>query len=363
MKNKNCSFTVLIQQLETPWEPVKVLMALLESLKQALKAKMSSKGLLAVPPAWLGYSYRSWKETDAFDDLSTDCYLFAVIERYMSLRSQLKVKQNIDGLLFLNIDHFLVALQKRNDPVGYAVWKNIKDAIESAAGAGILTGGSAKKISNQTLLVFSTRKTTESLDKELILAALRKNPAWLNIRLFLGISLDSIHTRTPPDMKWLGERLQKAGLNAEAIQNKLGEAIRGLSEAGGNFRFKDLVDAAKQEVRGVWDAAGRDPDENAAAIVEEGNIVKIIKIIAPDTEHEEWQSWRDRIKKISEKIHKRRNAEPLEKVFREIVSLVEADEPVVQAGLAKSLGIPKNTINRYIGTLHQILGESTGLPS
>ena len=81
----------------------------LPELQRILRYRMREKNLLSAPPAYLGYpGIPSWTDPNAFEDIIADCYIFAVLQRLVSLQNQLKIKPNVDGLIFRNVDNFLI---------------------------------------------------------------------------------------------------------------------------------------------------------------------------------------------------------------------------------------------------------------
>jgi hypothetical protein len=70
-----------------------------------------------------------WSQRDAFEDILLDCYKFAILDRLTALQEQLKIKPNVDGLISRNVSNFLLERQRKHDPIGYAVFLNVHDAV------------------------------------------------------------------------------------------------------------------------------------------------------------------------------------------------------------------------------------------
>ena len=110
-----------------------------EIIGKVLKSKMRERNLWDKPPILLGYSdHQDWKNKDAFIDMIIDCYEYAILRRYQSLKAQASIKDNIDGLVFLNIDHFLQDRQQAHDPEGYAIFKNVEAVLQNLSKSGFI---------------------------------------------------------------------------------------------------------------------------------------------------------------------------------------------------------------------------------
>src|SRR5262245_49899943 len=136
-------------------------------LRAALVSEMKKRGLWQSPPCYLGaYGWESWdaeapqgsgsgRAQGALGELVADCYAFIFVDRLQSLKRQLEEKPDIDGLVLLNIRHFLHERQRVHDPLGFRVFELLQAAVEEAISSGslhVLAGD--KKIRNDTLLGF-----------------------------------------------------------------------------------------------------------------------------------------------------------------------------------------------------------------
>ena len=128
------------------------------ALRAALRSELKRRGLWETPPVYLGiYGWESWeasgeKET-ALEELLAECYSYIFFLRLRSLEAQLKLKENIDGLIFLNIRHFLHERQKEHDPLGSQVFQVLQAAVRAAVAEGdlyVLQGD--ERIRNHTVL-------------------------------------------------------------------------------------------------------------------------------------------------------------------------------------------------------------------
>ncbi|MES1245070.1 MAG: hypothetical protein ABUT39_25930, partial [Acidobacteriota bacterium] len=94
-------------------------------LRAALVGEMKKRGLWQSPPCYLGaYGWESWDAEEgtgagraqgALGELVADCYAFIFVDRLQSLKRQLLDKPDIDGLVLLNIRHFLHERQRVHD--------------------------------------------------------------------------------------------------------------------------------------------------------------------------------------------------------------------------------------------------------
>lgn len=115
-----------------------------DKLRALLRAKMRQRRLLSSPPYFLGsdYShYRDWGEEGAFTDLLLDCLLevFFADRYFLRLRARAAEPEgDIEGLIALNVSHFLTERTRRADPAGYAAYQNLLGAAREALAAGRL---------------------------------------------------------------------------------------------------------------------------------------------------------------------------------------------------------------------------------
>src|SRR5579884_4244775 len=78
----------------------------LEEIRGVLRRRMRRSGLLGWRPAQLGYpGIASWRAEGALEDITHDCYVFAVATRIKGLRRALRPDQDLDPLIVRNIDN------------------------------------------------------------------------------------------------------------------------------------------------------------------------------------------------------------------------------------------------------------------
>lgn len=136
-------------------------------LRAELVKELKQRGLWQSPPSYLGIcGWERWdseapgsgatqRRAGALGELVADCYAFIFVDRLQSLKRQLESKPDIDGLILLNIRHFLHERQKEHDPLGFRVFEFLQSAVEEAVASGslhVLAGD--RKVRNDTLLGF-----------------------------------------------------------------------------------------------------------------------------------------------------------------------------------------------------------------
>jgi hypothetical protein len=256
------------QQLEALWK----------ALRAALRSELKKRGLWDSPPAYLGiYGWESWEpagarrgttEESALEELLVECYSFIFIARLRSLEAHLKIKPNIDGLVFLNIRHFLHERQKAHDPLGSQVFEVLQSAVRTAVEEGdleVIEGD--PRIRNDTVLGFGPAAGPASSPREEISTLVAR---WNDELL--------------PDLVTLRGRKQ------EEVVRRLRERLADLRLLGaGAVRFKDLVDPMKADVRARW-AAILDVSlgEVSREIRDEGG-GETVRLAPPDNQYEEQQ--------------------------------------------------------------------------
>ncbi len=129
----------------------------LKSLRRILVQELKRRELWNAPPRYLGiFGGSRWEEAELLDELVLDCFEYIFIHRIQGLRNQARVHPNIDGLITLNVQHFIHDTQRRHDPLGYRVFEIARDAVEALLKSGslyLLAGD--PNIRNDTLLGFS----------------------------------------------------------------------------------------------------------------------------------------------------------------------------------------------------------------
>ncbi|MFL6234199.1 MAG: hypothetical protein ACJ76N_13775 [Thermoanaerobaculia bacterium] len=224
-------------------------------LRAALVQELKRRGLWQSPPAYLGAcGWESWdseappgsgpaRAQSALGELVADCYAFIFVDRVQSLKRHLEEKPDIDGLVLLNVRHFLHERQKVHDPLGFRVFELVQAAVEEAVASGdlhVLAGD--RKIRNDTLLGFHPAAEPLATPADWTRVALRWNDELM------------------PDLVTAQTR------RLAAVVRRLRELLLELPQAGVEaFRLKDLLDPLKRDARGRWAALLEEGEEGSGA--------------------------------------------------------------------------------------------------
>jgi hypothetical protein len=220
------------------------------ALRLALRSELRRRGLWDKPPSYLGvYGWESWATGPArpvpaggvaagplgagpLEELLGDCYVFIFVDRLRTLKAQLAIKPNVDGLVFLNIRNFLYERQKAHDPLGYHVFEVVSAAVKKCLAEGalhVLEGD--PRVRNETVLGFDP--------------AAASPPRQIDVRSWAGRVDDEL----------LPELVTARGELQDEVAARLAARLHGLCQEGiESFRFKDLLDPLKDGVRERWAA-------------------------------------------------------------------------------------------------------------
>jgi hypothetical protein len=279
--------------------------------------------------------------------------------RLQNLRNRLKVQENIDGYVRMNIGHFLYDARKGGDRVGYHVAMNTRAAVNCATekeGCITLEGfNRSGNVCNKTLLIFGSplqeiepRQLEQNIRK-----ALLQNPNWREGRKVL--------------YKLAGT---EEGFE-ESLCKMICEIVNHLKKLDiSHLSFKDLVDVMKDEVRGinpipVFDSISGDDNDD-----DNDQDKKKIQIPAlPDDDprlYEEWECWSEWCGNMMEAIKQsgfqKKIKERRLQVFIERKKAVEKQafeqnpEKNIpsQQRLAEILDVGTGTINTDLGKLREL---------
>jgi hypothetical protein len=364
-------FTGYVRSLDARGEPPdsQAFQELLAALRGALRAELQKRGLWEAPPSYLGvYGWRRWEEgTDggALEELLAECYFYIFVTRLRSLQAQLQAKPNLEGLVFLNIRHFLHERQRDHDPLGSQVFEVLWAAVQAAVSAGelhILAGD--RKIRNDTVLGFERGADPAAILREdLRSVAVR----WNNELL--------------PDLITLRGRRQ------EEIVTRLRHLLAGLREEGiAGFRFKDLIDPLKADVRSRWAAVVEIAEGDVTVEKGNGEPPRLLRIVSPDTSYEEKQAFRRLVGCVLERLAvlevRKGTREHLEKLWHLVriqaqgavegplsgaqralaEELAEEENPSYRK-IAEALDIPRDRLRDLYRTLGQLLNGCRALHS
>lgn len=207
------------------------------SLRSALRQELKRRNLWRLSPGFLGlYGWEYWSE-GALDDLTHDCYLFAIHERRRALLAQWRNQHDIYGLILRNIRSYLFETQRRHDPIGFRVFELLqltaRDLLDS--GELYLIFG-APKVRNETIMEFTSIDPTPE-------PILQADSAGLRDATLLWCD------RLLPDL------VTARGHAVKDLRHRLRDCFLAMPAAGiARFRFGDLVDVVKKETRRRWTA-------------------------------------------------------------------------------------------------------------
>ncbi|MCK5716116.1 MAG: hypothetical protein KAH77_01405 [Thiomargarita sp.] len=315
-----------------------------EHLKQDLRSVLKKRGLWNAPPKYLGYLYfESWvkadpRNPDPLHDIAVDCYFF-ICTRISSLRKQLKIKENIDGLISLDIAHFITERQQKPDPEGYAIGSNVKKTISHLIEVGKIQ--CVGKLNKNTILTFSNTNTIEPSDKQDLWDNIRKKKNWCNVRLGL---------------------LSKNEKAQETAQDELSEILEQLPNADiMSFRYYDLLTCLKNDARNnrkIYYDSVLNIDNTSVSYNDDDEATQVL-INFPDKNYEDWQDYKDLSDKTCKKIleSKHKNAKKIHAVFQEYVASCDIDEDISQKEIALNLGLAAQTVNDYIKVIRKFMRE------
>jgi hypothetical protein len=245
------------------------------ALGAALRRELKRRGLWESTPAFLGvYGGESWQPAGSvgisvqgpLEELLAECYVYVFVDRLRSLQAQLLVKPNVEGLVTLNLRHFLHERQKRHDPIGFQIFEVVRAAVRAAVGKGelrVLSGD--ESVRNDTVLGF---------------------PRELDRPGSRGGTLASRVARWNDEL--LPGLVTSRGRRQEEVVEQLGAHLPDLQRWGFlSFRFKDLVDPLKADVRARWAAILELEEGEPVPQHEEGSVQGGVRAVAPDTGIEE----------------------------------------------------------------------------
>ncbi len=239
----------LDQQAETPSR--EGLDQVLKTLRGSLQWEIRRRGLRDASPGVLGLvGYQRWwasaptagnGEGDALEELTTDCYVYVFIDRLRSLMAQLEAKGNVDGLVRRNVRNFVHDRQKRNDPLGFRVFRVFRRAAEeSIAEQRLFVLEEHRRFYNDTLLGFAP--DPEKHD----------------------VGADKIDL-TPIVARWndalLAELMTARGPRFGLVVQKFRARLLALEKEGlSTFRCRDIIEPLKADARKRWATLWRHGD-------------------------------------------------------------------------------------------------------
>ncbi len=335
-----------------------------QALRGVLHRELRKRGLWQLPPGYLGiYGWQHWTDSaavggrasDALDELVADCYSFIFVLRLASLRAQLKIKPNVDGLVYLNVGHFVHELQQRHDPLGARVFTILRTVVRGCVDEGLLfVVDGEERVGNDTVLAFAC-------------AASVPGPA----------SEAELRTLVEP---WSDELLPELVTTRGKGQRKLHTRVRAkvlqLAREGVDaFAFQHLVGPLKGEARRRWAAIFERADGGEkAAETTDGERAVMVALVAPDSTFETREDFRRLIDCVARKltsVDDQRTCDELKAIWELLVSwaaeagdLPEPSHPSSpldpetapsRREIARLLGIPRDRLPKLYDKLGSIV--------
>ena len=252
-----------------------------EKLRSVLVSEMKKRSLWYVSPCHLGiYGWTTWQEPEALEELTIDCFRATILCRLTSLQGLLEVQDNVEGIIFRNVRHFLYEIQKRFDPLGFTAFdvlmratQNLVDRQELYVVDGPL------RIRNETVLAFSPDSRVRSPAAEL--------DDWAG--------------------QWAGKLLPELvtaqGSRRRSLEERLAVALTDLEGLGvESFRFKDLIDPFKSRIRTGWGAVWHHSQGEVAFEAEE--VAGLVRLVRPDSGFEQRQSYQQLLHCMAETLER-----------------------------------------------------------
>lgn len=339
------------------------------ALRAAAVAELRRRGLWEVPPVYLGFAgWPAWESArgdGALEELVSACYEASFVSRLNGLARQLAVKDNVDGLVFLNIRNLLHDLQLHHDPVGARVFEVLRVAVRSLIdrGAARIAAGSPEVLN----------------DTELALA-----PPGASARAGGPDPGPAAPALEPPDLEervaaWSDDLLPglltaRGEAERDQVAAGLAERIRALG--AGSVRVRDLVEPLRGAVRARWAAVlahseeriGIDPAAGSGAGERDAEFGGLARGYRPDRRAEVRDSFLKITDCVSQTVEmltlRPATAAYLDRLWQylRLYAAGSGDELPSRRALAELLEIPRNRLPglyRVLGRLVEACREAT----
>ena len=237
-------FTPFVRMLMNEGSPSNTaVLSILSALRGVLIGELRKRGLLHRAPRLLGVEgHPHWIDHratdtrqplgDALGELLVDCYTEIFVQRLPRLAAQLADKPTIEGLVFLNVKHFVHDRQRRHDPLGYRMFHVLHSALRALADDDKVTiVGNHRRIRNNTDIILCTGAT-----------AIR------DARVLEPVAELWADTLLPDFVTAQGKGLVRVTRCVETLLRQL--PTYGVEA----FRFQALIDPLKQAIRSRWHA-------------------------------------------------------------------------------------------------------------
>ncbi|MCP3962358.1 MAG: hypothetical protein GY719_31330 [bacterium] len=329
--------------------------AFLKRLGAALRGEVRRRGLWDRPPRYLGVVGRKWADEDAFEELLADCLLF-IVKRLRSLLRQSQEGSNIDGLIVLDIRHFLHTAQQKNDPVGSRVYEVLVSAVKRS-----MNDDKLHLLASDTEGVGEGRKekTGAKIGRSSVLCFTPRPDFRPDVRVDLIQRVEAWSSYLFPDLV--------TAWHTSGVVARLEACICRLQDEGVEaFRFGDLMDCLRDNVRG-WLGTVRLVSAGPLAREDtDHDLAMIVQMVFPDREFEDRQSFRkmrscviQRLESLEESLG---TQDYLLKLWLFLLSYAaesseigDEDKPPSALKLSQILSIPRNRILGLKETLGRLV--------
>jgi hypothetical protein len=315
-------------------------------LFRVLAWQLKRRHLWTSPPSYLGiYGWQSWTEKAALEDLAADCYVFVFLDRLRSLKAHAATKPDVEGLVSLYVRQFLHVAQKKQDPLGFKVFDLLRSALRRLLDNGaihVLKG--PENVRNDTVFGFSRGEDPGGAPPS-----------------FDGAAVAAMSDAILPAV------VTSRQTTPEAVE-RLAAVLSGLPERGVRvFRFRDLVDPVKADVRTRWAKVLEELRGETAAEFDDENgrtVARFVALTRPETDFEE-RDWIDKLADCVDRGLKRLNVrartrEYLDKLWAFLHGYardVASAELPSHRKLSELLDIPRERLPELYGTLGTLLEQ------
>ena len=313
----------------------------IEAIRNVLVKELRRRGIFQYGPSMLGYrAGRSWDD-ESLHDLAYDCLDRAIVAKRRGLLGLLQKPGSIDGVVVQNIRYFVGERQKLNDPVGSAVFQNLKAVLTEFVADGrmrTLHTGSATEKGVQGNSEFATGADQGPLATELQI----KNAMYSS-----GSMLDELPA------------LATVGIKAQEI---LTEALCRLKDSGiASFSVQTM----KRAICSLITESGAPVPTTRLKEVEEPfeDFFEKSRTVLPDTGYEDTESVEHFIRQMHGEIHRcHRSSAVRNRLCRLLDLAYEARagripiECISVTELQSTLGIERTTVYddvEYLGSIGQ----------
>ena len=245
-----------------------------EYLRLLLVRELRRRGLWTAPTAYVGVVAQSWREAGALEELTADAFAFCILDRLQGLANQLRVRDNIRGLIVLNVRNFVTDRQRKADPLGFLVFGRLRRAIEGLVAKGRLFVRTLARRSRPTSTEQAKQPGPPRVD----------NGSVLDFGRFPSPVAD-IDALQPHAAAWNDELMPElvtgGGLAAQSVVARLGQCVAGLAKDGIQaFPLQSLAKALKDDARARWSTLWEQPQDRLPEDGEPG--APEVPVVRPD---------------------------------------------------------------------------------